>query len=155
MVFDQVDIQVHILDLPPEIMTRAHGEQLAKQIGVSIPPDDDDIPNKNTLEWNDFLRVKVKLNVNEPLVKGIVRRKRDGVEEWHQVQYELLPIFCYECGKIGHESATYVFRSSKDPIVELTEKFVVQAMKEGGIPDSQLTMGPSSGLGMILRRQSS
>lgn len=52
--------------------------------------------------WNEFMRIKVKLDVTKPLARR--KRKNFGDEEavWVQFAYERLSKFCYCCGIIGH-----------------------------------------------------
>lgn len=63
-----------------------------------------------------FLRVKVRIDIQEPLMRGFTReedeeeKKRrinkpgDGreVDFWCRFEYEFLPDFCYICGRLGH-----------------------------------------------------
>jgi hypothetical protein len=49
------------------------------------------------------LRVKVKKNLEEPLMRGTtVVVDEQGQTKWCPVQYEFLPDFCFICGMIGH-----------------------------------------------------
>lgn len=52
--------------------------------------------------WRDYLRVRVSINLNQPL-KRKMKLKRSA-ENWCcvQFQYEAVPMFCYICGLIGH-----------------------------------------------------
>nr|GMC82871.1 Small GTPase superfamily [Ipomoea batatas] len=49
-----------------------------------------------------FFRVRVELEVEKPLKKGMKLRRDDG--EWARIEfrYERLPTFCFICGIIGH-----------------------------------------------------
>ena len=61
--------------------------------------DDDD---ETAVGW--YLRIKVKLNITKPLMRGItvfVGEKEDK-PLWCLVEYEFLPDFCSICGLIGH-----------------------------------------------------
>jgi hypothetical protein len=54
-----------------------------------------------------FLRVKVRLDIQEPLWRGIVVEVGEGgVDRWCPLQYEYLPDFYYVCGIIGHTDKT-------------------------------------------------
>jgi hypothetical protein len=48
-----------------------------------------------------FIRVKVKIDVIKKLSRFVSITKK-GVKDFYQVKYEKLPIFCFNCGIIGH-----------------------------------------------------
>lgn len=50
---------------------------------------------------NEFVRFKAEIDVAKPLVQGIHTKLID-VGMWIPFTYEALPLFCYNCGKIGH-----------------------------------------------------
>lgn len=57
---------------------------------------------KDEVVWNEFMRVRVRLDVTKPLVRG----KRIKIESfewvWVRFGYEKLPDYCYYCGLFGH-----------------------------------------------------
>ncbi|CAI0394807.1 unnamed protein product [Linum tenue] len=48
-----------------------------------------------------FARMAVELDLSRPLVTRI---RLDG--KWQYIEYENLPVCCFECGKIGHTTLT-------------------------------------------------
>lgn len=83
------------------MMNRITAEALGSELGVFVEVDVD----KDGKAVGSFLRVKARLDIRIPLMRGIiVLVKRDGreVERWCTVQYEFLPDFCYICGLLGH-----------------------------------------------------
>ncbi|KAM1093780.1 hypothetical protein ACFX2B_008747 [Malus domestica] len=60
-----------------------------------------------------FLRVKIRLNVREPLMRGTFVDFPDEGKIWVAFQYESLPNYCLICGLLGHPT-----RVCKDPQVE-------------------------------------
>ncbi|CAN1156818.1 hypothetical protein LINPERHAP2_LOCUS21174 [Linum perenne] len=46
-----------------------------------------------------FARLAVEIDLNEPLAPVV---ELDGA--WQVVEYESIPVLCFECGKIGHEA---------------------------------------------------
>lgn len=61
---------------------------------------------------NHVLKAKVKLNLNNPLKKGVnMGSKVDGIH-WVDFRYERLPNFCYYCGIIGHNKEACNKRTS-------------------------------------------
>ncbi|KAI8544035.1 hypothetical protein RHMOL_Rhmol08G0263600 [Rhododendron molle] len=51
-----------------------------------------------------FLRVKVEINISQPLPKGFWLRGKSGKDLWISYLYERLLDFCYACGRIGHDN---------------------------------------------------
>lgn len=50
----------------------------------------------------DYLRVKVDVNTNYPILTGIWYTQSNGEKGRAEIRYERLPKFCFGCGKIGH-----------------------------------------------------
>ncbi|CAH9100014.1 unnamed protein product [Cuscuta epithymum] len=48
-----------------------------------------------------YLRIKISLDICEPLQKG-TKIQKDNREFWVDFKYEKLPRFCFTCGIIGH-----------------------------------------------------
>ncbi|BFG23567.1 hypothetical protein CerSpe_098410 [Prunus speciosa] len=57
---------------------------------------------ENPAKLRGFLRVRVEVDTNQPLVAGFWLPRPDGSETWVEYQYERLADFCYRCGRIGH-----------------------------------------------------
>lgn len=54
-------------------------------------------------QYGCSLRVKILIDVQMPLKRGIFLRKGEGnAEKWIMVRYEKLPDFCYGYGLLGH-----------------------------------------------------
>ncbi|KAM6580301.1 hypothetical protein CsatA_004075 [Cannabis sativa] len=52
--------------------------------------------------WRDYLRMRVTINVSEPLKKRMKFRKRNGEAFYAYFKYERVPTFCFICGIMGH-----------------------------------------------------
>ncbi|XP_042964587.1 uncharacterized protein LOC122298799 [Carya illinoinensis] len=81
---------VRLHDLP--IMARnVHvGQKLGEKIDIVEEVD----LEKGEVEWGEYLRVRVKLNVNEPLLRGSKLSVGGGQSVWIRFSYERLPNLC-------------------------------------------------------------
>lgn len=48
------------------------------------------------------VRLKVEINLEKPLKRGIKVRIREGEPRWLPITYDRLSSFCYYCGKLGY-----------------------------------------------------
>jgi 14-3-3 protein epsilon len=89
-------VQVH--NLPTGLMKATVGEKLANYIGVFVDYD----KNNNSSFWRQYMRIRVRIDVRQPLKKDTKVKNREG--EWCTVnfKYEKLGIFCFLCGIMGH-----------------------------------------------------
>ncbi|KAF4375135.1 hypothetical protein F8388_017281 [Cannabis sativa] len=53
--------------------------------------------------WSTFFKILVDLDINKPLVSGCFFDLNSGVKQWLQMKYEKIGIFCYNCGRLGHQ----------------------------------------------------
>lgn len=96
--FKYLAVWVRIYDLPTGFRTENIGRQLGNKIGVFIKVDLDEASNG----WRDYLRIRVKLDVEKPLTRVVYILLGDGKREAFRVKYERLPKFCAVCGLLGH-----------------------------------------------------
>ena len=92
---------IRVYNLPIKSMIREVGEDISRDIGRIIEVD---VP-ENGLGWGRFLRIRVDIDVMEPLQRGCMLEGDEGegsVPMWVDFKYEHQPIFCYRCGKLGH-----------------------------------------------------
>ncbi|MBA0703024.1 hypothetical protein Goari_005458 [Gossypium aridum] len=50
----------------------------------------------------EFCRLRIKLNLQKPLRRGIFVSTGNGNKFWIPFKYEKLPTFCFGCGRLGH-----------------------------------------------------
>jgi hypothetical protein len=65
-----------------------------------------------------YLRVKVRMPINRPLMRGTTVEIDDsGKTLWCPFEYEFLPNFCYVCGMIGHldKECTIKLKKGEEP----------------------------------------
>ncbi|XP_020200178.1 uncharacterized protein [Aegilops tauschii subsp. strangulata] len=100
MIFDKIDVWVRVTDLPPDRRTEAFGRALGNWLGEIVWVDVD----KERLAREQHLRVRAKISVYEPLVRGFyLRTKREDKEKtWFDFHYEKVPHFCFDCGRLVH-----------------------------------------------------
>ncbi|PNX64869.1 hypothetical protein L195_g054243, partial [Trifolium pratense] len=93
-----INLWVQIHDLPMGLMKEKFGIQLANYIGQFVEYD----KNNNSSFWRQYMRIRVKVDVRQPLKKDTRVKNRAG--EWCTVKfkYEKLGVFCFICGIMGH-----------------------------------------------------
>ena len=100
MSFDSLDVWVRVIDLPLDMMNRAYGELIGNWIGkfISVEVDEDGTA------WGEELRIRVKIRVDKPLVRGVnLRESEEKVDgRWFDLKYEKIPHFCFDCGMLVH-----------------------------------------------------
>jgi hypothetical protein len=100
MVFETLDIHSRVLDLPMDMMNRTYGELIGGWIGKYISVDVDE----EGMAWGEDLRIRVAIRVDQPILRGVTVKTSDDDKEgrWFDIQYEKIPHFCFECGRIVH-----------------------------------------------------
>lgn len=113
--FRKIPIWVRIFDLPLGMMCREAGLAIGDIIGEALEVD----VGPDGMAIGRYLRVKVRLDITQPLMRGFVlddgedkegerkamseEEKRKKEEEgWRRFEYEFLPDFCYICGRLDH-----------------------------------------------------
>ena len=99
--FRSLAVWARIYDLPLTFMNKSIGKKLADRIGevVKVEVDEDG------WGWGNFLRVRLKIDLEKPLTRVLkVDIRKGGVErkEFFKVKYEKMPRFCAVCGLLGH-----------------------------------------------------
>jgi hypothetical protein len=89
---------VRVLNLPIKSMVRDVGEDIGNAIGRTIEVD---VP-ENGIGWGRYLRICVDIDITQPLLRGKILEFDGGAPFWVDFRYEHLPIFCYQCGMLGH-----------------------------------------------------
>jgi len=97
MPIDTMDLWIQVHNLPFRFMTKSMGSLLGNHVGKLLKYD---FNNYGT--WRKYMRLKVSMNVTEPL-KQCWEFEGDGVDPVNVVfKYENLGNFCYICGLLGH-----------------------------------------------------
>ena len=96
--FSRSAFWIRVINLPIKCMIREVAEDIGNAIGRFIEAD---LPESG-LGWGRYLRVRVEIDVTQPLLRGKILEISDNKPFWVEFQYEHLPIFCYRCGRLGH-----------------------------------------------------
>ncbi|XP_060959153.1 uncharacterized protein LOC133030431 [Cannabis sativa] len=95
---NQMDMWVQLHNLQPGNMTLSVITALGNFIGTFIESD----PNNFVGVWRDFLRIRVRINVDKPIKRRMKVSSDISSWYWANFKYEKLPTFCFICGIIGH-----------------------------------------------------
>ncbi|GAU10318.1 hypothetical protein TSUD_418940, partial [Trifolium subterraneum] len=89
-------VQVH--NLPMGLMKEKVGKALANYIGTFVEYD----KNNNSSFWRQYMRIRVRVDVRQPLKKDTKMKNKEG--QWCTVnfKYEKMGVFCFVCGIMGH-----------------------------------------------------
>ncbi|GAU36150.1 hypothetical protein TSUD_316790 [Trifolium subterraneum] len=89
-------VQVH--NLPMGLMKEKVGRTLANYMGSFMEYD----KNNNSSFWRQYMRIRVRMDVRQPLKKDTRMKNKEG--EWCTVNfmYEKLGVFCFVSGIMGH-----------------------------------------------------
>ncbi|XP_057810308.1 uncharacterized protein LOC131024788 [Salvia miltiorrhiza] len=89
-------IQIH--DLPAGFLTEKVGRLLGNFIGNFLEYDS----TNSSGVWRQYMRIRVGINVTEPLKRFKRLKNTDGTSFQVSFKYERLNIFCFLCGRLGH-----------------------------------------------------
>ncbi|KAL0410924.1 UNVERIFIED_CONTAM: hypothetical protein Slati_3682100 [Sesamum latifolium] len=98
---DWCEFFVHVHDLPLSKMNFG----VASLIGNAIGKFRDMEMDESGRSWGGSLRIRVAINVSQPLFRALRISTTGGDELVVSFTYERLQNFCYLCGRLGHISA--------------------------------------------------
>ncbi|XP_035547259.1 uncharacterized protein LOC118348856 [Juglans regia] len=75
------------------------GRLIGNKIGIVEEVDGE----QSEVAWGEYLRIRVRVNISQPLMRGITVKLGQFGSVWIRFAYERLPNFCYMCGKLGHQ----------------------------------------------------
>ncbi|KAF4390874.1 hypothetical protein F8388_005687 [Cannabis sativa] len=116
--FLRVWLQIH--NLPHEYFSKANGSLLGGLAGKVVQVE---LEEDRPASWNKFLKVQVDVEVDKPLFLGCFFDLASGVKKWVQMKYEKIGIFCYFCGRLGHQrrGLSSAGRNHGGPVLSLPE----------------------------------
>lgn len=74
-----------------------------------------------------FLRVRLQLDVRQPLMRGAFVQFPDEGSKWVTFRYEYLPEYCFICGCLGHPSRICVEKLAEDRVPADTKKEILKS----------------------------
>ncbi|CAK8532571.1 unnamed protein product [Lathyrus sativus] len=98
VLMNEAEIWVQIHQLPFEFMCENVSILIGNHIGKFIAYDEQD----NFGTWRKYMRIRVAINIQEPLKKSWSFDRLEGEHVHVFFKYEKLGIFCFLCGTIGH-----------------------------------------------------
>lgn len=126
--FNSIPVWIRVFGLPLGSMNRSMGEKIGGDFEEVLDVE----VGHDGMAIGKFLRIKVKLNIQVPLMRGFtLEREKErttrtvGEEEqekkkksrlWCRFEYEHLPDFCYTCGIIGHRDKECKVRPAKGEV---------------------------------------
>ncbi|XP_073122061.1 uncharacterized protein At4g02000-like [Henckelia pumila] len=106
MDFEETTIWVQFHNIPLAFMHEDILLKLGRQIGMVV----DLYRGENGLLQGRFARIRVRINITQPLKKCIrICAMRDEDDTIVLLVYGILPDFCYACGRLDH-----VYRDCED-----------------------------------------
>ncbi|KAJ4834899.1 hypothetical protein Tsubulata_047363 [Turnera subulata] len=104
LAIEQVDFsttvfKVQIHGLPPDLSSLWRIEKLG---GLFAEYNGLEETIKNMYGWLGFIRMKVQVRIDSPLISGILVKDFVGNTVWVSFKYEKLADFCYRCGRLDH-----------------------------------------------------
>jgi hypothetical protein len=95
--FHHAPTWIQIWGLPIHCKTVNMGKHIGSQLGKVEDAAIYDYPQKARI-----VKIRVCINIDEPIRTGMfIGNTRDGIN-WVDFRYENLPLFCFNCGLIGH-----------------------------------------------------
>lgn len=95
--------------IPPHLRSGKVVEQIGSSLGELV----ERVASRRD-EYVDYIRVRVRMDVKKALKRGTFLRLGDGSKKLIAFTYELMPLYCYLCGIVGHMEKRCPMRYNED-----------------------------------------
>jgi hypothetical protein len=139
-----VDFWVQVHNLPTGLMAERVGKTLANYIGTFVEYDKN---NKGSF-WREYMRIKVRVDVRQPLKKDSRVKNQGGAWCIVNFKYEKLGVFCFVCGILGHSENRCATRFSlvdDDGVRAWSKDLRAEPRRRGGRQKSRWLMEDNGG----------
>lgn len=89
---------IQLYGVPSGLMTEAAGKRMGNFFGSFISYD----PNNNSSIWRECMRIRIDVDIRQPLKRKKKICRRNGTENIVNCKYERLGDFCFVCGMVTH-----------------------------------------------------
>jgi hypothetical protein len=97
--FSRIPIWICVGNLPLGSLDKDTGELVSNRVSEF----DEAELGEDGMAKGRVMRVKIKLNIKQPLMRGVMVQVGEYQKErWCPLEYEFLPAFCWICGLVGH-----------------------------------------------------
>lgn len=97
VIFDKAPFWIRLVDVPFNRRNVNVAYDVGEDFGGFIDYDDSD-----PLGWEEEMRIKVLLEIDKPLRRGVTISTGRGRSKWVDVKYERIGDLCFYCGRLGH-----------------------------------------------------
>lgn len=120
------------MKMPLGMMNKRAREMIGELVKDVLEVDVDD----KELAIGQFLRVKVRLDIRKPLMRGVTLDIGSKETKWCPLVYEYLLDFCYTCGLIGHTDRSCEMQLERGAVQQYSKalRFIPEKKKVGDEP---------------------
>ncbi|KAJ4848992.1 hypothetical protein Tsubulata_009677 [Turnera subulata] len=98
--FDVVPMWIKVQGLTPNLMTRSRASKIVSHLFMGV--EEIALPVDNSPHWGDSFKMKVQVNLLNPLPTGFMNKKKGDEADWISFHYDNLGDYCYYCARVGH-----------------------------------------------------
>lgn len=95
--FGKLQLWAQVHGPSAEMLNSVNATNIAARIGKNLL-----IENEKEMHVRGYMRMKLEIDVTEPVYPGFWWTNYRGVEKWAQIKYERMSDFCFGCDRLGH-----------------------------------------------------